>query len=434
MPIPNPVVFVPGITASELRDEYPVDFERVWGVVSKDYERVALHPDNPRYEAKQPSRVVGDRVFRLVYGEFIEELRHNLSPKPNVPVPVFPFGYDWRQPLELTAAHLRTFIDEVAARTALLSHYGKAGYADEPRVNLVGHSMGGLVIAEYLAQAGNHHKAAKIATLGSPFRGSHEAILKVATGTADLGTNRSSSREREMARVTPALYHLIPGYPGAVVADAGLNTDLFDPNAWQPAVLQSIEQYVRLYGRSNGSPRDRARELFGKMLEQAREQRRRMEDLKLGKVGLADDDWLAVVGVGEETRVRLHIEDDHSKPWFDLASKDRGNAWKPAAWQGQVDTGDGTVPYLGAQAAFLKTEKLVCVCDDDFGYWELKDRLLESVGAGLHATLPLMNLVQRLVVSHFLGKQSGNVWGRPAPDLGEAKWDPPIPKLRRKEG
>jgi len=60
------------------------------------------------------------------------------------------------------------------------------------------------------------------------------------------------------------------------------------------------------------------------------------------------------------------------------------------------------VPYLGAQAAFLKTEKLVCVCDDDFGYWELKDRLLEGVAAGLHATLPLMNLVQRLVVSHFL--------------------------------
>jgi pimeloyl-ACP methyl ester carboxylesterase len=432
MPIPNPVVFVPGITASELRDEYPVDFERVWGVVSKDYERVALHPDDPRYEAKQPSRVVGDRVFRLVYGEFVEELRHNLSPKPNVPVPVFPFGYDWRQPIELTAARLAGFIDEVIARTVLLPQYDKAGYADAPKVNLVGHSMGGLVIAEYLAQARGGHRAAKIATLGSPFRGSHEAVLKVATGTADLGTNRSSSREREMARVTPALYHLIPAYPGAVAADPGLKSDLFDPEAWQPAVLQSIEYYVRLYGRSDGPPRDRARDLFGKMLAQANAQRQRMENLKLADVGLVDDDWLAVVGVGEHTRFRLHIEDDRGKPWFDLASKDRVNTWKPGAWRDQVNTGDGTVPYLGAQAAFLKTDKLVCVCDDDFGYWELKDRLLEGVAAGLHATLPLMNLVQRLVVSHFLGTKFGEVWGRPAPDIGAASWNPPIRKLEMK--
>jgi len=433
MPIPNPVVFVPGITASELRDEYPVDFETVWALVTKDYARVALHPDDPRYEAQQPSRVVGDRVFRLVYGEFIEELRHNLSPKATLPVPVFPFGYDWRQPIEITAARLAGFIEEVAARTALLPHYHKSDYADAPKVNLVGHSMGGLVIAEYLAQTNREHQAGKIATIGSPFRGSHEAVLKVATGTADLGTNRSSSRERETARVTPALYHLIPRYGGAVVADPGLRANLFDPEAWQPAVLQSIEQYVRLYGRKDGSPRARARDLFAKMLKQAREQRERMENLRLTDAGLAEDDWLAIIGVGEHTRVRLHIEDDHGKPWFDLTSKDRANTWKPATWRDRIDTGDGTVPYLGAQAAFLKTEKLVCVCDDDFGYWELKDRLLEGMAAGLHATLPLMNLVQRLVVSHFLGKAHGEVWGRPAPDLGAAKWTPPIRRLRRKD-
>jgi len=434
MPVANPVVFVPGITASELRDEYPVDFDRVWAVVTKDYARVALHPDDPRYEAKQPARVVGDRLFRLVYGEFVEELRHNLSPKPTLPVPVFPFGYDWRQPLEITAARLAVFIEEVAARTALLPHYHKAGYGEVSKVNLVGHSMGGLVIAEYLAQAKGGHKAAKIATLGSPFRGSHEAVLKVATGTADLGTNRSSSREREVARVTPALYHLVPSYPGAVAADPGLKSDLFDPNAWQPAVLQSIEQYVRLYGRTSGSPQDRARALFEQMLQQAAQQRQRMENLKLADAGLADDDWLALIGVGEDTRFRLHIQDDRGHPWFDLASKDRVNTWKPDGWRDQVNTGDGTVPYLGAQAAFLKTEKLVCVCDDDFGYWELKDRLLEGVAAGLHATLPLMNLVQRLVVSHFLGRAYGKVWGRPAPDIGAAKWSPPIRKLRMKEG
>jgi pimeloyl-ACP methyl ester carboxylesterase len=376
--------------------------------------------------------VVADRVFQLVYGELVEELRHNLSPKADQPTPVFAFSYDWRQPLALTAVRLAAFIDEVAERTALLPHYDKVDYAEHPQVNLVGHSMGGLLIAEYLIQHRNDHKAARVATLGSPFRGSHEAVLKVITGTADIGTNRSSSREREIARVTPALYHLIPAYPGAVSADPGLGSDLLDPATWQPSVLQSLQEYVRLYGLDKGSAAERAASLFRAMLRQAGQQRQRMEALKLADVRLSDDDWLAVVGVGEETRCRLHIESDRGKPWFDLASEDRVNEWKPEDAVGKTQTGDGTVPYLGAQAAFLRVEKLVCVCDDDFGYWELKDRLLERVATGLHAALPLMNLVQRLVASHCLGKPFGEVWGRPAPDLGDATWAPPIRHLRRK--
>ena len=90
------------------------------------------------------------------------------------------------------------------------------------------------------------------------------------------------------------------------------------------------------------------------------------------------------------------------------------------------------MPYLGGKPPFLTDERLVCVSADDFGYWELKDRFLEGIGAGLHATLPLMNLVQRLVASHFLGRQYGELWGRPAPDIGAVLWDPPIRGLPSK--
>jgi hypothetical protein len=62
----------------------------------KSYERITLHPDDLRYEMKEPARVVKDQVFELFYNEIIEELRHNLSPGPEKTVPVFPFAYDWR--------------------------------------------------------------------------------------------------------------------------------------------------------------------------------------------------------------------------------------------------------------------------------------------------------------------------------------------------
>jgi len=42
MPLPNPVILVPGITASVLRDDYPVPPEMIWSaVLKKEYERAA---------------------------------------------------------------------------------------------------------------------------------------------------------------------------------------------------------------------------------------------------------------------------------------------------------------------------------------------------------------------------------------------------------
>jgi triacylglycerol esterase/lipase EstA (alpha/beta hydrolase family) len=90
-------------------------------------------------------------------------------------VPVYTFGYDWRQPLDETESQLASFIDEVVERTRLMRHYVKAGYEAAPKVNLVGHSMGGLVIAGALERLGRRARVAKVATLATPFCGSFES-------------------------------------------------------------------------------------------------------------------------------------------------------------------------------------------------------------------------------------------------------------------
>ena len=455
MKVQPPVVVVPGITATTLHDEYPVDPDEVWGMLRKAWDRIYLHPDDTRYERSEPARVRADALFGYPYGDLIEELRHDLTSRADEPTPVFPFPHDWRQPLERIEDRVAAFVTEVVERTSLLRHYHRAGYAAaDGRVDLVGHSMGGLIVAGYLARYGGA-RVRKVATLATPFRGSFEAVLKVATGLSSL-PGGEGSREREVARLTPALYHLLPSFEGGVTADDGLGTDLFEADTWQPGVVQTLAEQIRLYG-VRGEALDEAarmreaRALFQTLLDQAARHRGVVEALRPSAFGMNRNDWLAVVGVGEKTRVRLRIvRSADGAPWFRLRSTDRRNGYPEPeiADDGTVeasreDTGDGTVPYRGARPAFLPQDALVCVTDDDFGYWEIRDRLLEHGAFGksvtLHSLLPAMNVVQRLVVCHLKGARGrrgashDGVWGRRAPDLAsDAPWRPPIEDLREK--
>ncbi len=427
---PHPVIFIPGIMGSALRDQYPVSPETVWStfrLVIKSYERITLHPSDTRYELREPACVVADQVLDLIYSEFIQELRYNLASKAAEPVPVFPFAYDWRQPLEQLEVRLAGFIDEVIDRTRLLRHYHAAGFGSDrfpARVNLVGHSMGGLLIAGYLQKNGQH-KVNRVATLGAPFRGSLEAVARTVVGVSALGTAPGSSREREAARVTPALYYLLPSFKSAVQAEPGLSDDLFLSEAWQPGLLKTLEDFIRIYGNDPTHPERQALALFEAMLEGARRHRNRLESLQLEH----SKDWLAIVGVDAATRVNLRISRDSAgQPWFDLSDAVIRNEWKSATAGERILTGDNTVPYLGARASFIPAGQLVCVTPDDFGFSEFADRMLAATG--FHSSLPGMNLVQRLVVSHFKGERVGNTWGHPAPDIEPGSpWDPPIPGL-----
>jgi pimeloyl-ACP methyl ester carboxylesterase len=317
------------------------------------------------------------------------------------------------------------------------------GYADAPSVDLVGHSMGGLIIAGFLARRGREARVRKVVTLGTPFGGSFEAVLKITTGTSDLNEDAGSSREREVARVTPSLYHLLPSFAGGVIAPRGVPNDLFDMHAWQPSIAETIAEYIRLHGLDPRKTLDarlrQAREIFQRMLDGARAHRERIGAFALDSAGLTDDDWLCVAGLGEETRVRIKIEMVDGAPCFDLRSADRLQGYphgrkNPAA--SPTDTGDGTVPFPGAIPSFLSPDRLVCVTGDDFGYWELRDRGLGMV-ASLHALLARMNVVHRLITAFLSARQGkpaeGNrsIWGRSAP--GVSAWKPPFIGLRRKQ-
>jgi pimeloyl-ACP methyl ester carboxylesterase len=426
MNLPYPVIVVPGITASNLQDEYLIDPETVWSVLKKDYERIALHPNDLRYEAIEPARVRQGKLFEIAYNELINELRYNLKDKEDEPVPVYPFGYDWRMPLETVQKQLDDFITEVIERTKLLKHYYNQGYENDAKVNLVGHSMGGLVITGYLESKGQASPVDKVVTLATPFQGSFEAVIKIVTGTANLGVSPPSSREREAARITPGLYHLLPSFKnGVTTTEPDLPTSFFDPEIWQDSVYLSLEEFIRLKGRSSEDIEKQAEELLNELLKKASDHRDKTDSFNLSNAGLDKSKWLAVAGIGTDTRVKINITKIGDSPHFDLKSDDRKNDWEND--KSSRLTGDGTVPFEGAIPKFLKVENLVCVTPDDYGYWEIEDRLVTKV-AGFHGILPNMDMLHRLIVRFFRNKDDpkGNTWGRPAPGIAKENWDPPL--------
>ena len=364
MALVDPVIILPGITATYLRDEYPLPPEYVWKVLpfTKKFGRVALHPNDLRYEAKEPARLQPGQLYEIAYEELIEEIKYNLKRKEDEPVPVFPFTYDWRMRLIDIQDKLDEFVQEVIDRTKLLKHYHRDGYAKNPKVNLIGHSMGGLIIAGYLKNKGKNAPVNKVVTLATPYQGSFETLVQVTTGNANFGTSPPSSREREAARITPALYHLIPSFTKGIETDPGIPRSLFNPAVWQPSIVQSIREWIRLRGLPTEPPGQLAKKVFAKLLADGKKHRNDINSFKLEDAGLTPDKWLAVVGVDSKTRVHVKIKKKGNNPEFVFNAKnDLKNKWKENKIEQSKEareTGDGTVPFEGAVPKFLNWKTL----------------------------------------------------------------------------
>jgi pimeloyl-ACP methyl ester carboxylesterase len=424
MTLAHPVIVVPGITATNLRDEYPIGPDFVWSqIFNKEYERVALHPNNLDYEAIEPARVLPDQVFDLVYKELINELRYNLKNTEDEPVPVFAFPYDWRIPLSKVVTQLDVFVNEVIDRTKLMRHYHNDGY--DGKVNFVGHSMGGLLIAGYLANKKKDSRVNKVVTLATPFGGSFEAIIKITTGTASLGTTTPSSREREMARITPALYHLLPDFDNCITLEDGRGVNIFDSRYWQSSIINSIAEIIRLRGLPSNDIDSEARNLFIRILSMSADYKAIVNNFTLESAGMDSRHWLAVAGADSETRVQVRIKYVNDIPQFVFSSGDRKNLWEDDDANIKMETGDGTVPLRGAIPRFLKRDNIVVATPDDFGYWEFQDKLV-SKASGFHGMLPNMDMMHRLIVRFFKDRldNNSNTWGRPLP--GVTQWQPPL--------
>lgn len=419
-----PVIVLPGITATGLDDFYPIPPEEVWtAVLTKHFERISLHPDDVRYEALEPARLQPSQPFGIIYEDFVDALRYDLASRFDRPTPVFLFAYDWRQDCRVTSVQLDSYIDEVIARTGLLSHYRDADKKPYPdiRVDLVGHSMGGLIIVDYLGRKASaaKKKVRRVVTIGTPFQGSLDAIEKVTTGLGSFTDSPPREREREAARTIPAIYQLLPTFEGAIRPDPGMPGKIFSVGTWQPSILQTIEEYIRRF-----KARIEAKDLLANYLAAAQEFRADGDSLKLDNtLPEGKDGWMPIVGLGAPTRQFTKIIKYHGAPLFDVPKPTDG-------WSNDhqsTETGDGTVPFLGAspKTSVLEKERLVCVSSDEFELLEIRDRLLAKA-AGFHAALPTMNLVQRLTIRFLNPSFDTDLKAYCAPGVVTPLWPPAL--------
>jgi hypothetical protein len=274
--------------------------------------------------------------------------------------------------------------------------------------------MGGLVLARYLREVQDMPRSRRlvrrVVTLGTPFRGSMDAVLKMATGMGTLTGADPRDRERETARTIPALYQLLPSYDGAATTPDGGRADLFDVENWQKSVLDTLEEFCKRQHAETTAPA-----LLQSHLARARALVEAVNGLDPRRAlagGL--DDWLAIAGLGERTHQTVHLTRDRRGPRFEFVEP-------PAGEVDLASSGDGTVPFRGACPDFMPRSRLACVRSKELSFWEIRDRVLVEF-AGLHAFLPKMNLVQRMAIRFLNDDYRGRCAACPAPGVVTPRW------------
>lgn len=461
----HPIIIVPAITATGLTDWYPSSPTGVWSAAKlafSDYARMMLYPNPPTpaassasagicYEADQPSLIRPAQAFGIIYDDLIADLRHNLS-FDDVPVqPVYTFAYDWRQDNFITIKRLAAFIDEVIERTRLMPREAGAIEGEVcDAVDLVGHSMGGCVIAGCIAAGlvglGASCKVRRVVTLGAPFKGATAALTKLATGLGTLTGRGAKERERAAARVTPSVYQLLPTFAGAMIDDtddgasgpSALTADeMFGVVSTQPAILGTLASLLKstdpsgTLGSDDEAALAKAQQTLDDLLGSAQSFQSLVESVDPLMLRWASESgdahtrapgaWLAIVGAGEKTQITARVaRRTSSQPSLDFTEGFCGESWDGLS----LFTGDETVPLESAMPPWRESWRHTIVLQRaDFAWLgEMGDGFLASQ-LGFHSTLPLLNLAQRWIVNffrpHWSGThgfhQHGKLWARHAP-------------------
>ncbi len=178
----TPVIFIPGIGGSELKTSNPV----LWsapnghgGLYSHEYqanEQVwvnsseAVKPGNDDYfdilrmnaDGHIPEAELAlTGNFAGVYQDTIRFFSQNGY---QLGTNFFMFGYDWRRDITHTEPYLDQIIGNVIEQTGM------------PQVDIVAHSLGGLVARNYLQNPQKANKVRKLIELGVPHLGTTDAI------------------------------------------------------------------------------------------------------------------------------------------------------------------------------------------------------------------------------------------------------------------
>ncbi|MEN8655059.1 hypothetical protein ABCR94_31860 [Streptomyces sp. 21So2-11] len=228
--------------------------------------------------------------------------------RPDVPVNLVEFAYDWRLSCRYNARLLAGRVDEALGRwRASADHRAKA------QVRLVCHSMGGLVGRYYVECLGGAEVVRQLITLGTPHRGSIGALGSLVNGHR-IGGERLGVDLTDFGRSLPSSHQLIPDY-ACLEAPGGLRYPREIAGGLRGVAPLLLEDAGRFHAEIRAAALDRVRR------------------------GGTGGQCLPVVGVRQPTATSAVVEGERLRLIETIEGYDEG--------------GDGRVPRFAAYPAEL---------------------------------------------------------------------------------
>ncbi len=245
----TPVIFIPGIEATNLVNANSFGFESVWKAfdsIGTSLQTKILGPyleerlqDRPLYDERIESIIERESIAKLPYEKTIANLYRKLNTGKTITHPIYLFGYDWRLSNEENGRRLAGFVQYL---TEKLKPYSPEQF------HFITHSMGGLVFGCYLNQVPDFRHIGKVILCAPPFLGSPYALVHMIKGDGGFKSflNNLFGRDediREVVRTFPSIYELLPVYKNALTyLENGKPLNLLEKRYWQPNVYARIEK------------------------------------------------------------------------------------------------------------------------------------------------------------------------------------------------
>ncbi len=359
--IHNPVIIIPGILSSYLDK---ADGTEVWPNLSK-----ALVPGSDTYlddlilspDGKTSSTTINTpdimretKIPLLFDVDFFQGLITKLKEQYAEGEDLFVFPYDWRLDVDSVAQEkLSLFVENILEQTG------------SEKVDIVAHSMGGLVTKSYIKNFGAD-KIGKFIDIATPHLGSPDS-LKILSYGDDLGVNflgilgLNSEEVKKISQNFPSVYELLPSekYFDSIDSDYKYYFDDLgdtDKNGVKGRLnFSETMDFLKNSGRNST------------LIDEAKEFQEGIADVDPETNGI---ETINIVGCGTPTIGKIYtLDKKNSKNEYAL---------------GYIN-GDGTVPLQSAEA--LNAEKTYYIS-----------------GGIAHGTMPSSQGVKDLISSILFGK------------------------------